>query len=103
MSALTATDFSDSEAEESFSEGVIDHLRALEGTEMAALVRDRLGGPDVAGQRKVSLRSSNERVDVSIIARAQGGGGHKQAAGFSTALAHDELVAFLRDALAAQL
>ena len=103
VSALTATDFSDSKAEESFSEGVIDHLRAVEGTEMAALVRDRIGSPDLAGQRKVSLRSSNDRVDVSVIARAQGGGGHKQAAGFSTGLSHDELVQFLRDQLADQL
>jgi phosphoesterase RecJ-like protein len=102
MSALTATDFSDSDAEESFSEGVIDHLRAVAGTELAALVRDRLGG-DVAGLRKVSLRSGNDRIDVSAIARAQGGGGHRQAAGFSTALSHDELVQFLRDQLAEQL
>jgi phosphoesterase RecJ-like protein len=103
MSALTASDFFDAEAEESFSEGVIDHLRAVEGTQVAALVRDRIGGPDVAGLRKVSLRSGNERIDVSVIARAQGGGGHKQAAGFSTALSHAELVAFLRGQLAAQL
>jgi phosphoesterase RecJ-like protein len=103
MSALTATDFSDSEAEESFSEGVIDHLRAVEGTQIAALVRDRIGHPEVAHMRKVSLRSGSERIDVSVIARAQGGGGHKQAAGFSTALSHDELVQFLREQLAAQL
>jgi len=102
MSALTATDFSDSEAEESFSEGVIDHLRAVEGTQIAALVRDRIGNPDVAHMRKVSLRSGSERIDVSVIARAQGGGGHKQAAGFSTVLSHDELVQFLREQLAAQ-
>ncbi len=103
MSALSASDFSDSEAEESFSEGVIDHLRAVEGTQVAALVRDRIGNPDVAHMRKVSLRSGSEGVDVSVIARAQGGGGHKQAAGFSTELSHDELVQFLRDQLAAQL
>ncbi|HTU31733.1 MAG TPA: bifunctional oligoribonuclease/PAP phosphatase NrnA [Solirubrobacteraceae bacterium] len=103
MSALTATDFSDSEAEESFSEGVIDHLRAVEGTQIAALVRDRIGNPDIAHMRKVSLRSGSEGIDVSVIARAQGGGGHKQAAGFSTALSHDELVQFLREQLAAQL
>jgi phosphoesterase RecJ-like protein len=103
LSALTESDFNDSDAEESFSEGVIDHLRAVEGTELAALVRDRIGDPDTAGQRKVSLRSSNDRIDVSLIARAQGGGGHKQAAGFSTALSHDELVTFLREQLAAQL
>jgi bifunctional oligoribonuclease and PAP phosphatase NrnA len=103
LSALTATDFNDSDAEESYSEGVIDHLRALRGTQVAALVRDRLGGPDVAGLRKVSLRSGSDGIDVSAIARAQGGGGHRQAAGFSTELSHDELVAFLRDQLAAQL
>jgi phosphoesterase RecJ-like protein len=102
LSALTATDFNDSEAEESYSEGVIDHLRALRGTQLAALVRDRLGD-GANGLRKVSLRSGSDRIDVSAIARAQGGGGHRQAAGFSTQLSHDELVAFLRDQLAAQL
>ena len=53
--------------------------------------------------RKVSLRASDERVDVSAIARAQGGGGHRQAAGFSTAMGRDELVAFLREEVAQQL
>jgi phosphoesterase RecJ-like protein len=101
LTALTATDFSDSDAEESYSEGVVDHLRAVQGTEMAALVRDRIGDGE-AGLRKVSLRSGNDRIDVSAIARAQGGGGHRQAAGFTTGLSHDELVAFLRDALAQQ-
>ena len=89
-------------AEENYSEGVVDHLRAIEGTAVAALVRDRLGAPDPE-QRKVSLRASDDRVDVSAIARAQGGGGHRQAAGFSTTLPWDELVAFLRDQVAAQL
>ena len=37
--------------------------------------------------RKVSLRSSDGDVDVSAIARKQGGGGHVRAAGFSTDLA----------------
>jgi len=103
LTALTAADFSDSGAEESYSEGVVDHLRAVQGTEVAALVRDRIGDPDTAGLRKVSLRSGNHRIDVSVIARALGGGGHKQAAGFSTQLEHDELVQVLRDQLAAQL
>ena len=101
LSALTASDFNDSDAEESFSEGVIDHLRSVQGTEVAALVRDRIGA-GAGGPRKVSLRSGTDRIDVSAIARAQGGGGHKQAAGFSTALSHDELVQFLRDQVAAQ-
>ena len=38
-----------------------------------------------------------------MIARAQGGGGHRRAAGFSTTLELDELIAFLRPAIAAQL
>ncbi len=103
LTALTAADFSDSGAEESYSEGVVDHLRAVEGTEVAALVRDRIGDPGAAGTRKVSLRSGNDHIDVSVIARKLGGGGHKQAAGFSTQLGHDELVQVLRDQLAAQL
>jgi bifunctional oligoribonuclease and PAP phosphatase NrnA len=40
---------------------------------------------------------------VSAIARAGGGGGHRRAACFSTELSHDELVAFLREQVAAQL
>jgi phosphoesterase RecJ-like protein len=102
MTALSAADFKDSGAEESYSEGVVDHLRAVQGTAVAALIRDRIGDAE-GGLRKVSLRASDDRVDVSAIARAQGGGGHRQAAGFTTGLSHDELVRFLRDQLAAQL
>ncbi len=99
---LTVEDYRASGAEENYSEGVIDHLRSVEGTAVAALVRDRLG-PGQEGLRKVSLRASDDRVDVSVIARVQGGGGHRQAAGFTTALNWDELVAFLRDEVARQL
>ena len=102
VTALSADDFSQSGAEESYSEGVIDHLRAVEGTAVAALVRAR-GGDGDAGLRKVSLRASDERIDVSRIARAQGGGGHRQAAGFSTEMSQEQLVRFLREQLAAQL
>ncbi len=103
MTELTAGDFDDSGAEESYSEGVVDHLRAVKGTRIAAVVRDRLGVNRVAAPRKVSLRAGDDAIDVSAIARAQGGGGHRQAAGFSTELSHDELVSFLREQLAAQL
>jgi phosphoesterase RecJ-like protein len=101
MTALSAGDFQESGAEESYSEGVVDHLRAVQGTAVAALVRDRLGDAD--GMRKVSLRSNDDRVDVSRIARVQGGGGHRQAAGFSTAMDWNGLVAFLRQEIAKQL
>jgi bifunctional oligoribonuclease and PAP phosphatase NrnA len=102
LTRLTAEDFAEAHAEESFSEGVIDHLRALEGVKVAALVRDRLG-PGQEGKRKVSLRASDEAIDVSVIARSVGGGGHRQAAGFTTELEWDELIALLRDQVAAQV
>ena len=103
ITELKAEDFVASEAEESYSEGVVDHLRAVAGTQLAALVRQRLDGAGTNGRCKVSLRAGDDSIDVSAIARAQGGGGHRQAAGFSTELPHDELVAFLRAALDAQL
>jgi phosphoesterase RecJ-like protein len=105
VTGLDAADFAESGAEESYSEGVIDHLRALQGTAVAALVRDRIGDTDGNGKplRKVSLRASDDRVDVSAIARAQGGGGHRQAAGFTTAMEWPELVEFLREEVAQQL
>jgi len=99
---LTVEDYREAGAEENWSEGVIDQLRSVEGTAVAALVRDRLG-PGQEGKRKVSLRAADERVDVSAIARAQGGGGHRQAAGFTTTLSWEQLIAFLRDEVAAQL
>jgi phosphoesterase RecJ-like protein len=100
--ALTLADFERSEAQESHSEGIIDHLRALQGAKVAVLVRE-LGSGARKGQHKVSLRATDDDVDVSIIARAQGGGGHRRAAGFSTTLAPEELVEFLRSAIAEQL
>jgi phosphoesterase RecJ-like protein len=103
VTALSASDFAESGAEESYSEGVVDHLRAVQGTAVAALVRDRISDTDGERPRKVSLRASDERVDVSRIARAQGGGGHRQAAGFTTALEWDDLIAFLRGEVAEQL
>ncbi len=97
---LTREDFRQTGAEESHTEGTIDHLRAVRGTKVAALVRERADEP---GRAKVSLRATDDSVDVSAIARAGGGGGHRQAAGFSTSLGREETVAFLREALAAQL
>jgi bifunctional oligoribonuclease and PAP phosphatase NrnA len=103
VTELDARDFAESDAEESYSEGVIDHLRAVEGTAVAALIRARMGDIDGGLPRKVSLRASDDRVDVSAIARVQGGGGHRQAAGFSTSMEWDELVEFLRREVAEQL
>jgi phosphoesterase RecJ-like protein len=102
VARLTTDDYRSAHAEESYSEGVIDHLRSVAGTKVAALVRDHLA-EDKQGSKKISLRAADRRIDVSIIARAQGGGGHPQAAGFSSELPTDELIDFLRAAVAEQL
>jgi phosphoesterase RecJ-like protein len=98
---ITEADYAATGAGEEMTEGVIDHLRSIEGTKVAAAIRD-LGNRGRAA-RKVSLRSSEGDVDVSAIARKQGGGGHVRAAGFSTDLSYDEVVAFLCDEVVAQL
>ncbi len=104
LAALSAEDFRDAGAEDSYSEGIIDHLRAVQGTKVAALVRELSDGERGGnGRRKVSLRATDDDVDVSVIAREQGGGGHRRAAGFTTMLEVEPLVEFLRGALAAQL
>jgi bifunctional oligoribonuclease and PAP phosphatase NrnA len=99
---LTLEDYRSTGADESYSEGVVDHLRSVEGTAVAGLVRDLLGDEEEF-KRKVSLRATDDRVDVSVIARALGGGGHRRAAGFSTDLDFPELVAALREQVAKQL
>ena len=99
---LSSEDYAATGADASYSEGVVDHLRAVEGTAVAGLVRDLLTD-GASPRRKVSLRATDDRIDVSKIARAQGGGGHRRAAGFSTDLDFPELVAFLRAELARQL
>jgi bifunctional oligoribonuclease and PAP phosphatase NrnA len=100
LTHLTREDFSCSNAVESDSEGVVDHLRGVEGTVVAALIRELL---EVEGRRKVSLRATNKSVDVSVIARQFGGGGHRQAAGFTTDVPLDELIERLRSEITAQL
>jgi len=102
LATLTRADFEETDAPETDSEGIIDNLRSVEGTKVAVLVRELLAD-DRRGQSKVSLRATDGSVDVSIIARELGGGGHRQAAGASTELSLDELVELLRGQVAAQL
>ena len=97
---ISAADYEATGAAEVLTEGIIDFLRSLEGTEVAAVIRDKTDGGRSA--RKVSLRSADGRVDVSAIARIHGGGGHRRAAGFGSDLPYPELVDFLRAEIAAQ-
>ena len=101
VSVLYRSDFEEVGAEEPFSEGIIDHLRAVEGADMVALIREppTRNGPT----HRVSLRTTAEDIDVSAIARKSAGGGHRQAAGFSSELPVDEIIEFIRKEYLAQV
>jgi len=100
VSHLLRADFAAVGASEPYSEGIIDYLRAVEGAELAVLVREQLSVG--AATHKGSLRSSIDELDVSAIARRFGGGGHRQAAGFSTDLPLPEIVEQVREGFLAQ-
>jgi phosphoesterase RecJ-like protein len=75
------------------AEGLIDLIRVADRADVACLLRD-LDESTVKG----SLRSRG-RVDVAAIAEALGGGGHHNAAGFTTDMDVDDVVAFVRSRL----
>ena len=93
ISHLRKNDFVEVGAAEPYSEGIIDYLRAVEGAMVAALIREPPRGDGPA--HRVSLRASVDEIDVSVIARKSQGGGHRQAAGFSSELSLDELKRFI--------
>ena len=101
VSHLEREDFDAAGAEEPYSEGIIDYLRAVEGAEIAALIREppTQNGPT----RRVSLRTTTEGIDVYAIARKSGGGGHTMAAGFSSESSVDEITEFIRREYLAQV
>jgi len=58
------------------SEGLIDHVRAIQGVVVACLFEEIQ-----PGLTRISLRSKSEAVNVNTIAGQFGGGGHPAAAG----------------------
>ena len=93
LSILSTADFEECGATASYTEGIVDFLRAVDGTRVAALIRETT---DAAGPSfRISMRSSDGEIDVSKIARAGGGGGHPAAAGFKSELPKDELIELL--------
>lgn len=78
-------------------DGVVDHARSVEGTEVALLFRETADGAT-----KISFRS-NGAVDVNTLARKFGGGGHAKAAGALVGqpleTVRDEVLVATRDAV----
>lgn len=84
--SLGLEDFEESGADESLTEGLVNHARSIEGVEVAILLREA-----VPGKVRAALRS-NLWFNVNETAARFGGGGHKRAAGctFETSLKEAE-------------
>jgi bifunctional oligoribonuclease and PAP phosphatase NrnA len=73
---LKQADFSRTGADSADSEGLIDHIRAIEPVVVACVFEEI-----EPGVTRISLRSKSARVNVSDICGQFGGGGHPAAAG----------------------
>jgi phosphoesterase RecJ-like protein len=73
---LKKRDFARTGADSADSEGLIDHIRAIEPV-IVAITFEEIA-PELT---RVSLRSKSEKVNVNEIAAEFGGGGHPAAAG----------------------
>jgi bifunctional oligoribonuclease and PAP phosphatase NrnA len=73
---LKQADYARTGADKADSEGLIDHLRAIEPVQVACVFEEV--EPEMT---RVSLRSKTAAVDVNQIAALFGGGGHPGAAG----------------------
>jgi phosphoesterase RecJ-like protein len=73
---LRKADFIRAGADTSESEGLIDHIRAIEPVIVACVFEEM--APELT---RVSLRSKSVKVDVNRVAAEFGGGGHTAAAG----------------------
>ena len=73
---LKKADYTRTGAQPDDSEGLIDHIRAIQPVVVACLFEEV--EPDLT---RVSLRSKSDKVNVNDIANRFGGGGHQAAAG----------------------
>jgi len=73
---LRKKDFARTGADRSDTEGIIDHIRAIEPVVVAVIFEEI--EPELT---RISLRSKSTRIDVNQIASQFGGGGHVAAAG----------------------
>lgn len=89
FSYLRKSDFDRLGAVKADAEPLVDIVRSLAGVRVACMLREQPDG--VRG----SLRAKGDEIDVSELARAIGGGGHRAAAGFTFEGSLDEAVAAL--------
>ncbi len=78
-------------------DGIVSHLRETKGVETAIFLHELK-----EGQYKISLRSK-QKVDVSVIASAFGGGGHIRAAGATMEGTQEHIIGQLTEQIAKQM
>src|SRR5256885_2201485 len=71
ISYLLRSDFADIGASEAYSEGIIDYLRAVEGADMAALIREppRSDGPTRRGSLRSEEHTSELQSPCKLVCR----------------------------------
>lgn len=84
-------------AEKDLADGFVNYARGVEGVEVGALFRE-CGD----NEYKVSLRSKGD-ADVSEVAKSFGGGGHRNAAGFTVKGSLEEVRSRIIKAVKGQL
>jgi phosphoesterase RecJ-like protein len=83
---LTQDDLNEHHVGDTETEGIANFLNNLKDGRCALILKELPDGAGVKG----SFRTTRNDTDVSKIAKALGGGGHKKAAGFSLASTIDE-------------
>ncbi len=76
---MTRADLATHGLSDTESEGIANFLNHLEDSKIALMLKETADG-----KIKGSFRTTHDDIDVTILAKKLGGGGHKKAAGFTT-------------------
>lgn len=95
--AVTLDMFKKVAADKDYADGFVNYARSIEGVSVGMLLRE--ASPNLY---KVSLRSKGD-VDVSEISLGFGGGGHRNAAGFTLAGTFEEVRTRVLDVIRARM
>jgi bifunctional oligoribonuclease and PAP phosphatase NrnA len=75
---VTQADLAEHGLNDNESEGIANFLNHLEDSKIALILKETTDG-----RIKGSFRTTHDDIDVTILAKRLGGGGHKKAAGFT--------------------
>lgn len=77
VAMISYKDFGENKFDEEAVEGLTNFLNCLDNTKVVMVLREK------EGEIKGSLRTTNDLIDLSRLAKLFGGGGHRRAAGFT--------------------